>query len=474
MILRAACGLAIACVAVVPAVQGGNDFVLTSCNHNISLVTHTSSGYSLLVAAKELPSAGSNDAAPLARQRNPADGFIWEPSLSTGYDTYIQTYALSLSDTTETISDFDLTLAAEGRSSGKPRHGWLIRPQLSAGSERHRARCEWGYTYKPDRRLTTFRFDGDLRATWYDPRSDYYLTSDSVEGDLNGRWIVSPQGALAAELKGWASLTRYATPSELEADRHDLNVAAYLKSGRDATRRWRAGFRTGARAYPDSSEIDRDSAGFELEYDHNAFFSPTARVYHRTERRKIANPAFRPSSWSHWTRVETSLPLNEADLRLIGDLAHEAWVYDVEWGAYTDQTRWEADLALTGGGVFGPAWRVGAAYESLASGSEGESYAQQGVRGGLDHFADGFSGSLTLEIGKRDYDETETVVGAGGVEEFSLYTDFTYVEVWLMAGVEVTEDLRLDVMGSYMPENHTEEMDDQKLGFGTARLVYRF
>jgi len=394
--------------------------------------------------------------------------------LSSGYDTYIQTYALSLEDTTETISEMEMTLSAEGRTSGRAAHHWLVRPQVSVGSERNRARLEFAYAHKPDTRRTTLRVDGDLQGTRYNRQSDYYLTSDSAEGRLKARWTLSPEGGLAGELRGWGSALRYDAPSELEVDRDNLNVAAYLKSGRDAARRWRVGLRAGRRAYPDTTEINRESLGAELEYDHYAYLGPTGRIYHRSERRKLENPAVRPSSWSHWSMAEAALPLSDAGLRLIAEAGHEAWRYDAEWGAYTDQTRWDGGLRLEGGGLFGPAWQLGAAGESLASNTDGESYRQLGARGGLEHLGDRFTLSLTLEIGQRDYDETATVVGPGEVEEFSLYSDFTYVELWLMAGVDLTADLRLDVMGSYLPENHTEETDDQKLGFGTARVVYRF
>ncbi|MBC8425910.1 hypothetical protein H8E07_17500 [bacterium] len=367
-----------------------------------------------------------------------------------------------------------MTLSAEGRTSGRAVHHWLIRPQVSVGSERNRARLEWAYAHKPDTRRTTLRVDGDLQGTRYNRQSDYYLTSDSAEGRLKARWTVAPEGRLAGELRGWGSALRYDAPSELEVDRDDLNAAAYLKSGRDNPRHWRVGLRAGRRAYPDTTDIDRRSLGAELEYDHDAYLGVTGRVFHRSERRRIENPAVRPSSWSHWTLAEAALPLNAETLRLVAELGHEAWRYDAQWGAYTDQTRWDGDLRLEGGGLYGPAWQLGAAGESLASNTEGESYGQLGARGGLEHLGDSFTLSFTLEIGQRDYDETATVVGPGEVEEYSLYSDFTYVELWLMAGVDLTADLRLDLMASYLPENHTEETDDQKLGFGTARVVYRF
>ncbi len=416
----------------------------------------------------------SLDAAPLAQQRDTAGGFSWQTTLSSGYDTYVQTYALSLEDTTETISEIEMTLSTEGRTAGRARHHWLVRPRVTVGSERNRGRLEWAYAHKPDTRRTTLRIDGDLQGTWYNRQSDYYLTSDSIEGRLKARWTVAPEGRLAGELRGWGSALLYATPSELEANREDRNVAAYLKSGRESRRRWRLGLRAGQRVYPDTTEINRRSAGVEFEYDHSAFLGPSGRIYHRSERRRIDEPAVRPSSWSHWTQVEATLPLNESGLRLAAELGHEDWRYDDEWGAYTNQMRWDGNLRLEGGGLFGPGWQLGAAGESLASNTDGESYRQLGARAGLEHFGKSFTASFTLEIGKRDYDETDTVVGPGEVEEFSLYSDFTYVELWLMTGWDLTRDLRVDVMASYLPESHTEETDDQKLGFGTARLVYRF
>lgn len=458
----------------VSTVRGGDTFGLTSSDQGSKPSGQYESGNAPLAKHKETLPVVSSDAAPLAQQRDTAGGFFWRTTLSSGYDTYIQTYALSLEDTTETISEFEMTLAGEGRTTGRARHHWLVRPRVSVGSERNRGRLELAYSHKPDTRYTTLRIDGNVQNTRYNGQSDYYLTSDSVEGDLKARWKVAPEGNLAGEVRTWGSVLRYATPSNLEADRNDLNAAAYLAAGRDATRRWRVGLRTGERAYPDTTEINRQSAGVELEYDHNAFLGPTGRVYHRSERRKIANPAVRPSSWSYWTQADLSIPLNEMSLRLVADLGHEVWTYDQEWGAYTDQTRWEGDLGLAGGGLYGPSWRLGAALESLGSNTEGESYRQLGARGGLEHFGDRFTGSLTLEIGQRDYDETATVTGPGDVEELSLYSDFTYVELWLMLGVDLMTDLRLDVMASYLPENHTEETDDQKLGFGTARLIYRF
>ena len=225
----------------VSTVRGGDAFYLTSHAPADSIGTLSGSGNALVFDVDSILPVVSLDAAPLAQQRDTAGGFSWQTTLSSGYDTYVQTYALSLEDTTETISEIEMTLSTEGRTAGRARHHWLVRPRVTVGSERNRGRLEWAYAHKPDTRRTTLRIDGDLQGTWYNRQSDYYLTSDSIEGRLKARWTVAPEGRLAGELRGWGSALLYATPSELEANREDRNVAAYLKSGRESRRRWRLG-----------------------------------------------------------------------------------------------------------------------------------------------------------------------------------------------------------------------------------------
>ena len=392
----------------------------------------------------------------------------WTQQLGAGYDTYVQTYFLALEDTTETIEEFELSWSGEVATQGRRRHGWSLKPQLFAGSERDRARLLAQYVLRPDSSTAVLRLDADLQGVRYKGSTDYNLSSDYREGLVRGRWILSPRGATALELHARAASLRYADASALEVDRDDLRGGLRLGAGADALDRWRLGLAYGARAHPDTAAIDRDEVIWEAEYEHPAFRGIAWRLQHRSERRKIADPTVRPSNWSHWSDAEVTLPLGEV-LRLTVAAEHELWRYDERWGAYDDQTRWNGALRLEGGGLGGPGWRAGPTGETLDSTAEGESYTQFGLLGGFDQLGDRLSVSATLEIGRRDY---ETVAA---VDDYvPLYTDFTYVEVWLTGSIDLTSVLRLDVMANYLPENHAEDIEDTSLGFGSLRVAYRF
>lgn len=398
-----------------------------------------------------------------------AEGVSFRQQLAAGYDTYVQSYYLAVEDTTETIEEFELSWAGELAAAGRRRHAWSLQPRLATGSERDRARLSAQYVLRPDSSTAVLRLDADLNGVRYRGATDYNLSSDYREGLLRGRWTLSPHGATAIELHGRVAALRYTDASALEVDRNDRRAGLRLVSGRDADDRWRLGAARGARSHPDTAAIDRDEFIFEAEYDHPAFLGPGWRVHQISSRRKIADTSVRPSSWSHWTDAEFSLPLGD-QLRLGASLDLELWRYDDRWGAYDDQTRWDGTLRLEGGGFEGPSWRAGLAAEHLDSTAEDERYAQLGVVGGLDHFTDRVSLSFTLEIGQRDYADPATV----DPDITPLYTDFTYVELWLTGSVDLSDRLRLDALANYLPENHAEDIEDTTLGFGSLRLVYRF
>jgi len=420
--------------------------------------------------------------APARARAGPSAGlddgrWRWRGSAAVGFDTYSQTYYPAEQDTTEVVSELTTILAGELSRRPYSGHRWRLRPELALGTERTRERLEVDHAWRAADGTTLLRSDLQAEAVHYVSDSDYNLTSDSV--DLRGkvRWFPGARGRVAGELRLQGEWLDYRRPSSLELDRREGCLGAYLVQGRDALDRWRLGGRLGRRVHPDSSEIDRTVAILEASYDHNAFEGVVWRAAWRSERRRVDEPLVRPSSWNHWLDAELELPVGEA-LRLALSGTGEWWRYDREQGAYTDQSRGRAVLALKGGGWEGPSWEAGLAAETLDSHTEGESYHQLGLRLGSDWFGQTVSGSLLLEVGKRDYDESVALPG----DEYDdlllidepLYTDFTYLELWLTGTWRLDRALELDAMASYLPESHDREIDDQKLGFASIRLTYRF
>ncbi len=391
----------------------------------------------------------------------------WSASASPGYDTFVQRYSLALEDTVEAVSEFDLTLGAEGRTPPDSRHAWAVRPRLSAGSERTRGQLDWEYALRPDGRSPVLRVAGSAQAVRYRDGTGYDLSSDHAEGSLTARWLLARGGAAAWEARASASTLRYADPSELEPRRDDWSAGFAAVAGAEAGDRWRAGLKYGQRAYPDTTEIDRATLGLDLAWSHDPLDGPSWQLDGRSERRRVRVSAVRPSAWSHALAAEVAAPAGA--LRAVAAASLECWRYDDEWGAYADQTRLETRAAVRAGGVSGPLWELGAVRESLDSHAAGESYAQWGACGGLETYGEALTLLLTLEAGRRDYDSA-----AGDDPLGALYTDFTYVEVGLNLSWTLTDRLRLDGMAQYLPESHAADEDDQSLGFGSLRLGYRF
>lgn len=409
------------------------------------------------------------------------DKSAWTGFLSGGYDTYVQTFPLATSDTTETISDYTLTCGLNGRSARNATHGWYLRSELSFGTELYREHIDGEYQYRPDGRTAR----AHLRASWlgrqYRDDSQYSLTSNTHEARAEARWSPPVLSAARTEIQAKTSQIRYAEPSELELDYDDTALRLRLRSPRMASRRWELGVRTIERAYPDSSNIDRRIYGVHADCDLGDNDRVGLMIYQRSDRRLIANSLIRPDAWTHWTDIYGSAPAGAGQVVL--ELQSELWRYDQEQSVYIDSWRRDGYLAYRWGDLLSAIWRVGLSVEDLDAGDNPESYTQAGIRGGVETYGTQFSGSLTLEYGYRRYDQVATLSDLDDLDDsqdftdysayLATYSDFRYVEIWLMASWFATTHLSLEIMANYQPESHTERTDDSSVAFGSFRLVWR-
>ena len=124
--------------------------------------------------------------------------------------------------------------------------------------------------------------------------------------------------------------------------------------------------------------------------------------------------------------------------------------------------------------MLGTGWLVGLAAARLDAGDAPDTYGELGVRGGLESYAGPVGGTLTLEVGRRVYRDGSLTFEDGGVtESIPFYSDFTYWKIWLMGHWYLSDDLSIEVLASYEPENHTEQADDSAIGFFNLRCVWR-
>jgi len=415
-------------------------------------------------------------AAPrTARGASGPDGARWQPRLATGYDVYVHTYNLAEDDTTETVSEAAVTAGLEGRSARDASHRWSLRGEVAAGTELIRELLDASYRWRPAGR-DRLRADLSWYGRQYRQDSDYDLSSDNQEGLAEVRAYPWRHGGLGLDLRGGLRWLDYATPSTLEQDHRELRGAVFLASRGSLERSWRAGLRAASRSYPDSSAIDRDAVALEASWERSRLEGGDIWLFHRSERRAVADPDTRPSAWSHWSEARLAVPAGRG--AVVTNLVSEVWRYDRQDGAYFDSWRLDSEAGYRWGDLLQVQWQGLLTVEHLAAGDSPETYTQVGLRGSLESYAGPFSGVVALELGHRwyrnpadpDLDLLDLDLAS---DQLLASSDFDYVEVWIMASWTLSAHLAIDVTASYHPERHTEQDDDVALGFGSARLVWR-
>ncbi len=387
-----------------------------------------------------------------------AAGDEWRWSAGVGYDTYVHSYYLADTDTTASIHEANVAVGFDGRASSRAVHQWFLRGEVSTGTELTRELLDASYRWRPDAGEPRVRADLTWFGRQYRPDSEYALVSDNQDGKAEVRLAPWVGRAAVLEARAIGRWLDYRTPSTLEQDYREGGGAIFLRAPLAQESRWEAGLRATRRSYPDSAAIDRDLLALDLSLDRSSIWG-----FHRSERRLIADETARPSAWSHWTDLSVVVG------HVAADLASEIWRYDQEDLTYVNSWRTELDVGYRWGDPLSALWQLSLTGENLAAGDSPEAYAQAGVRGNVESYLAPFSGSLAVEVGRRWYRRDDD----GDLEDLLAYSDFTYVEIWLLASIHVAANLTLDVTASYEPESHTESDDDITLGFGSVGLVWR-
>jgi hypothetical protein len=418
--------------------------------------------------------AAAGDPAPAAPVRTPAATWQWD--LTSGFDSYVHSYALSTDDTTVTLTEFMLQAGWEGQSAPVAPRRWRVRAEASAGTELYRERFSGNFRWLGDDRVERVRLEGSLWGRQYRPGTEYSQSSGSWEGRLEGRVAPLVGDRAKLDLRGWTGGIKYQAPSALEVDYRDLGAGVFARSAGLAPTIWGAGVRGGRRSYPDSLVIDRRTLSLEGDLDHHDLYGQGLRVYHKSERRLIRDEAVRPSAWTHWTDFGGAVVAGPG--RVFLDAQAEVWRYDMPSDVYFNSVRVDGVAGYSWGDLLAATWKVGLAGERLDAGTSPETYTQFGLRGGVESYGSEVAGSLTLEYGRRVYGEAAAALAPDVPESIladptDLYSDFHYWRIWLTGSWHISGQLDLDLMANYEPESHTERSDDAALGFASLRLRWR-
>ncbi|MEZ4387714.1 MAG: hypothetical protein R3D98_09090 [Candidatus Krumholzibacteriia bacterium] len=396
---------------------------------------------------------------------------VWQPKVSAGLESYVHTYYLATADTTEAVSEVLATAEIEGRSGRRDRHAWNLRLAASGGSELLRELLDGRYQWRPSGE-PRLQLDVDWLGRQYRSGTEYALSSDNHEGTAEcGPTLARPDRPARSASPRPLSPLPHAVDPRTELPRTRRRGLPGLRGFGDLS--WRVGARAAARTYPDSTALDRDLVAVEADLDHAAG-ERHIWLYQRSERRLAAAPEVRPSAWSHWTEVRATWPLRHGEV--VTSLGSEVWRYDRTDTVWFDSWRLESELGYGWGDPLRAHWRTLLTMERLDADAASEAYQQFGLRGTVESYAGPVSGMLALEYGHRWYRQTADEAAATDPfdDTFALaYSDFSYVEIWLMATWTWSDRLSLEVVASYQPEQHTEQDDDTAIGYGSARVVWR-
>lgn len=404
------------------------------------------------------------------------DRTTWSWDLTAGVDSYLHTYALALEDTSEALAEFMLQAGFQAKSARKSRHRWRVRGEVSDGTQLWRERLEGDYSWQDSNRLTRFRLLGHFWGRQYKRTTDYILSSDNFEGRLEGRAYPWVGKTAALDIRAWGGFIDYKTPTNLEVDYEDVGLGVFVRSRTLGNHMWGGGVRGARRAYPDSSEIDRDTYSVEADYDYQDLSGQGVRLFHKSGRRLIADEAVRPSAWTHWTDAQGLKSAGPGHVYL--EAQSEIWNYDQQTDVYFNSWRLETALGYRWGDILKAVWKAGPVLEFMEAGNSPESYNQLGIRGGVESYGSAVGGSVTLEYGRRNYSPVDVVLddGSGDLDGFTtldLYSDFNYWKIWLIGSWRISRKFSLDFLANYEPENHTENTDDATIGFASLHLIWR-
>jgi hypothetical protein len=221
------------------------------------------------------------------------------------------------------------------------------------------------------------------------------------------------------------------------------------------------------RDVPDSSGMDYVSHSLASSLSGLMGWSVNLHLDTHLERRLSARPQGRQDYLNLAGQSDIEYELGSGfSLVFRGEL--EQMAYDHPDEVYYDY--WSASGKLGFSRDFSPVVTVALLptyNRSKAAGTSiGETYDQLGIELGMDYSGTGrLWASLTLELGARNYEETE---------EESFYSGYTYFRPTLFLTYRLTDEISLDLFADHDPEWHKQKEDDFTTSLLSCSLSYRF
>ncbi len=379
-----------------------------------------------------------------------------------GYSALVQRFVLFEEDTVSATNEGKLFFEGNaGAKLGKPGFGgnWM----LSGGTTSFfgRGLCRWNKTFAENLSLTS-EFSMDIRQP-YEGEDFVGYIKEAGFVRIRRRWVDTAVGAkVAFENKSYSEQSLYSYDYTISKFKFDFSNPLFGNDQLGLS--WQFAFRHA----PDSAEAGYLRNNFYISWD-KFWKSNYIRADIEAERRVYNSDDL----WGDYWHVNGALTPRIGvgnKLTLAPKAVVEAYRYDWATEVYPKRETVELDAGIEW--AFSPFIRGQLAPKFYISHAEKEvqtdNFREISLRIGADwlkHKKIWFYSNL--EFGQRFYDNEPPV-------EYSMFSDFVFIEGSAFGTLWIREGLRLDLIASYSPEWHDLRKDDLTSLYFSTNLRYEF
>ncbi len=394
-------------------------------------------------------------------------------SFDAGFDSFQEKYTIVDEDTLDSISEFRSRVALGYSGGSYLRDFFHVQSRALFGND------SFEYTGRLDliKRLgsgsSRVAISADVTRRDYRDDSSYDFANNYTRYYLRSYMKWKPSPSTSIRISDRIEHLDYDDRTEFDYDYTRNSIKVQTEFDWNLTNLLNVGVRFTSMDIPDSTEIQYESWTPELELRLAPGLYRNVSLYASAERRLYAHEPVRSSFWALLLNATVEWPVAGA----FGVELHnetESYTYDAGTGVYFDYTETRNSALVK----YNHGWdlRVGAgpAFSYFVSDdSPDDEYDEYGLKFTLDYLR---GRRLWLasayESGSRRYD----AYGGSAVDPLdeSLFSNYTYHRINLLASLQVWDDVNLNTFLDYQPEDHERESDDATATLFSISLTYVF
>jgi len=389
-------------------------------------------------------------------------------TVDAGFDSFQERYSIVDSDTLDSIAEFRSRLAL-GYESGLPRSDYFhLQGMTLVGDENVEYTGQLDWTRRLGQRSSRVGAFADVTHRSFRNGTSYEFANDHTRYYFKSYAKWDGGGPLSLRLSDRVEYVDFRDRTEFDYDHAQNSVELSAEWERDLAGYLAVGVRYVTMDIPDSTQIQYEAWIPGVEFRAAPGLYKQVWLHASAERRRYAYEPARSSYWAILAGGTAEWPLTERVSVALRDET-ESYSYDAGTGVYFDYTESRNTLLFK----YNPSWNLhagaGPVWNVLASGaSPDDEYDEVGAHLAVEYMGGSSAWmSVAYEPGRRHYRTYD-----GTSDEVSIYSDYTFQRVNLIASVRVWDGVSFSALVDYQPEDHEREGDDATATLVSLSLTY--